>query len=85
MSDVIERALMISALQAVIEWYEDNIYDGPPGPQDDEGGSGEPECITNARYTLDSIGPRGKPHRSDRPMDPWQRKANIQNNRRSRS
>ena len=57
-----ETQLAVTAIQELIAWYEDNIYDGPPGPQDDEGGNGEPFAIFNARCTLDSIG-GGQPHR----------------------
>ena len=38
--------------EAVVKWYYDQIYDGPPGPQDDQGGSGVAWEIQELEYIL---------------------------------
>ena len=43
---------LLEAAVNVVGWYFDQIYDGPPGPQDDEGGNGVESCIAELQEAI---------------------------------
>ena len=43
---------LLEAAVNVVGWYFDQIYDGPPGPQDDEGGNGVEVCIAELQEAI---------------------------------